>query len=64
MEHDKIEYPIGEVFEIDGVKYKCVSFHPSKCVDCCFKDNESLCKEQVCTSLQREDEEEVVFEEV
>lgn len=64
MEHNKIEYPIGEVFEIEGVKYKCVRFNPSKCVDCCFKNNTTLCEEQLCTSMQREDNEEVVFEEV
>ena len=59
-----MEYTINEVFEIQGVKYQCIRFNPSKCKDCCFKNNESLCKEQICTSLQREDKEEVIFKEV
>ena len=55
---------IGEVFELNGVKYRCVRYNPSKCKNCCFSNDKSLCVEQRCTRFQREDGEEVVFEEV
>lgn len=56
----KTERNLGEVFEINGVKYQCVSY--TKCKNCCFSNNKSLCVEQKCTRFQREDGEEVVFE--
>ena len=59
-----MERNVGEVFEFNGVKYKCVRYNPSKCKDCCFSNDKSLCVEQRCTALQRDDREEVVFKEI
>ena len=58
-----MERKIDEIFEVDGVKYQCIRYDPSKCKDCCF-NNKSLCKEQSCISFQREDKEEVIFKEI
>ena len=58
------ERNIGEVFELNGVKYRCVRYNLSKCRTCCFSNDKSLCLKQRCVSFQREDGEEVAFEEV
>ena len=60
----KTKRNIGEVFELNGVKYRCVRYNLSKCRTCCFSNDKSLCVEQRCVSFEREDGEEVVFEEV
>lgn len=58
------ERNIGEVFELNGVKYQCVRYNPSKCKNCCFNNDKSLCVEQRCSGFQRVDGEEVIFKEV
>ena len=59
-----MERKISEIFEVGGIKYQCIRYDPSKCKDCCFNNNKSLCKEQNCISFQREDKEEVIFKEI
>ena len=54
-----MERKIGEIFEVNGVKYQCVK--SPDCKGCCFHSNK-LCAEHICCC--REDGEDVMFEEI
>ena len=58
-----MERKIGEIFEVNGVKYKCIKPAFFYCEDCCFY-NKQLCTEHTCCGAYREDGKDVMFKEI
>ena len=56
-----VEHKIGEIFEVDGVKLKCVVKHNDYCLDCYFCDKGLQCMQQNCSSSNRKDSINVMF---
>ena len=56
-----MEREIGELFEVDGVKLKCVVKHDDCCLNCYFCDKGLQCMQQNCSSSNRKDSINVMF---
>ena len=56
-----VEHKIGEIFEVNGVKLKCVVKHNDCCLDCYFCDKGLQCMQQKCSSSNRKDSINVMF---
>ena len=56
-----VEHKIGEIFEVNGVKLKCVVKHNDCCLDCYFCDKGLQCMQQNCSSSSRKDSINVMF---
>ena len=56
-----VEHKIGEIFEVNGVKLKCVVKHNDCCLDCYFCDKGLQCMQQNCSSSNRTDSTNVMF---
>lgn len=56
-----LEPKVGEIFELDGKKYKCVEDNDKYCTDCCFKVLDYHCRNLQCDSFIRDDNNSVSF---
>ena len=56
-----MEREIGELFEVDGVKLKCVVKHNDCCLDCYFCDKGLQCMQQNYSSSNRKDSINIMF---
>lgn len=54
-----MEREIGEIFDVDGVKLKCVKYNT--CIDCYFCDKGMQCVQQKCAYPSRKDSTSVMF---
>ena len=57
----EIERKIGEIFEVDGVKLKCVECTHDYCKDCYFRNKGMQCVRQKCVYRSRKDSKTVKF---
>ena len=55
-----MERELGEIFEVNGVKLKCVDYDHN-CKDCYFNGMGMQCVRQQCTSSDRKDSKNVKF---
>lgn len=55
-----MERKVGEVFEVNGVKLKCVKYNHN-CKDCYFHGKIIQCFRQKCNCLYRKDLKDVMF---
>lgn len=55
-----MERNIGEIFEVDGVKLKCVKYNHN-CKDCYFSGKGMQCVRQKCNYASRKDSTSVMF---
>ena len=56
-----LEPKVGEIFELDGKKYKCVNVYYYDCSKCSIQSGSKNCKKLKCSLLEREDNNRVIY---